>query len=73
MDHISLAVKELDEAGIPWEVETGGKHSRLTYLVDGKEFGLTVSNSPSDKRSALNLRADVRRTIRVRKENVGKN
>lgn len=71
-DYIGLAVKELDEAGIPWEVEAGGKHFRLVYFVGGREFGMTVSNSPSDKRSALNFRTQVRRTIRLGESNVGK-
>jgi hypothetical protein len=62
--YIGLAVKELDEAGIPWEVEAGGKHFRLVYFVDGREFGMIVSNSPSDSRSALNFRSQVRKTIR---------
>lgn len=63
-DHIGLAVKALDEAGIPWELEAGGKHFRLVYFVGGREFGMTVSNSPSDVRSALNLRSQVRNSIR---------
>jgi hypothetical protein len=64
--YIGLAVKELDEAGIPWEVEAGGKHFRLVYFVDGREFGMIVSNSPSDNRSALNFRSQVRKTIRAK-------
>lgn len=63
-NHISLAVKELDEAGIAWEVEAGGKHFRLVYSVNGREFGAIISNSPSDRRSNLNFRSDVRKTIR---------
>lgn len=63
--YISLAVKELDEAGIAWEVEAGGKHFRLVYSVDGREFGAVISNSPSDRRSALNFRSQVRKTIKL--------
>lgn len=64
-NYISFAVKGLDEAGIAWEVEAGGKHFRLVYSVDGREFGAVISNSPSDRRSALNFRSQVRKTIKL--------
>lgn len=63
-DYVSLAVKELDEAGIPWEFEAGSKHHRLVYYVNGKPCVATVSISSSDRRAALNFRSQIRKTIR---------
>ena len=63
-DHMALATQELDAAGIAWEIEICKRHKRLVYEIDGKVMFATVSNSPSDKRSSLNLKSDVRNSIR---------
>jgi hypothetical protein len=63
-EYIALAVQDLDDAGIPWQIEFGKRHHKLLYEVDGKVWTMTVSNSPSDKRSALNFRSQVRNSIR---------
>jgi len=65
-EYIALAVQDLDEAGIPWQVELGKRHHKLLYEIEGKVWTMTVSNSPSDKRSALNFRSQVRNSIRRR-------
>jgi hypothetical protein len=65
-EYIALAVQDLDDAGIPWQVEFGKRHHKLLYEVEGKVWMMTVSNSPSDRRSALNFRSQVRNSIRRR-------
>ena len=63
-EHIALAVKELDESGRPWELEVGGKHNRLLYVVGGRTLVAILPTSPSDHRAALNFRSYIRKTIR---------
>jgi hypothetical protein len=65
-EYIALAVQDLDDAGIPWQIELGRKHHKLLYEVDGKGWTMTVSGSPSDRRAALNFRKQVRNSIRGR-------
>jgi hypothetical protein len=65
-EYIALAVQDLDDAGIPWEIEFGKRHHKLLYEIEGKVWTMTVSASPSDKRSALNFRSQVRNSIKRR-------
>jgi hypothetical protein len=65
-EHIALAIQDLDDAGIPWQIEFGRKHHKLLYVVDGKVLSMGVSGSPSDRRAALNFRKQVRNSIRGR-------
>ena len=65
-EHIALAIQDLDDAGIPWQIEFGRKHHKLLYEVDGKVITMTVSGSPSDRRASLNFRKQVRNSIRRR-------
>jgi hypothetical protein len=65
-DFIALAVQDLDDAGIPWQIEFGKRHHKMLYEIDGKVWTLIVASSPSDKRAALNFRSQVRNSIRRR-------
>lgn len=68
-DLIDMTTRELDEMGIPWELEFCGKHSRLIYTVRGKTIVTTISKSASDRRASLNLRSLVRSSIRQMESN----
>lgn len=63
-EYISLAVKELEDMGIRWEIEIDKRHSRLIYYVNGRTIVTGIGNSPSDRRAALNLRSQVRNTVK---------
>jgi hypothetical protein len=67
-DYISLATNELDQMGLEWTVEIDSRHSRLIYVVGGRTLVTGISNSPSDKRAALNLRTQVRIAVRQEME-----
>jgi hypothetical protein len=67
-DYISLATNELDQMGIEWTVEIDSRHSRLIYVVGGRTLVTGISNSPSDKRAALNLRTQVKIAVRQEME-----
>jgi hypothetical protein len=67
-EYISLATKELDELGLEWTVEIDSRHSRLIYVVGGRTLVTSLSNSPSDKRAALNLRTQVRIAVKQEME-----
>ena len=67
-DYISLATNELDQMGIEWTVEIDSRHSRLIYVVGGRTLVTGISNSPSDKRAALNLRTQVRIAVKQEME-----
>lgn len=61
---IEPATNKMDELGIPWQVESGGKHLKLLYSVEGKKFTQTISLSSSDARTALNIKGDIMRNVR---------
>ena len=61
---LDAATAVLDEAGISYSVDMGGKHLRLDFEVNGRRCRATVPCSTSDRRSWLNAAADVRRQIR---------
>jgi hypothetical protein len=67
-DYISLATKELDELGLEWSIEIDSRHSRLIYVVGGKTLVTGISNSPSDRRAALNLRTQVKIAVKQEME-----
>jgi hypothetical protein len=67
-DYISLATNELDQMGLEWTVEIDSRHSRLIYVVGGRTLVTGISNSPSDKRAALNLRTQVRIAVKQEME-----
>lgn len=46
-----------------WSFEMGGKHPKVVYQVDGKQFSHTVPGSPSDGRSVINTKMDLRRRL----------
>jgi hypothetical protein len=52
------------EHDIPYTVETGGKHEKITLHFNGRSRFVMLSVSPSDGRNAMNTRALLRRTIR---------
>ncbi len=54
---IDRVVRQLIRQG--WRFRRGGKHGRLTH-PDGQQT-LTVAKSPSDYRSLLNFRRDLRK------------
>lgn len=53
---------ELDSHGIPYNVETGGKHVHIRYGRDYEHLHV-VAATPSDWRAPLNERALIRREI----------
>jgi phage antirepressor YoqD-like protein len=63
-DHYKAAARELRDAGLSWREELGGKHARLVIYVNGREEVETLSISPSDWRTAKEVRARFRRRIR---------
>lgn len=61
---IEPATNKLDELGIPWQMESGGKHLKLLYSVNGIRFTQTISLSSSDARTAMNIKGDIMRNVR---------
>lgn len=66
-NHLAPSTNILDEAGIPWRLEHGGSHYKLMYEVGGKKHTMIVSKSPSDSRSSINLKCQVKATVREAK------
>jgi hypothetical protein len=64
---LQILLAELRSVGLRPQVEkTGGNHNRVTWCVEGKEERVYFcSSTPSDYRSRLNVRADVRRMLRA--------
>ena len=68
-EQASLVTKMLDEMNIEWKVDVSHKHPRLLYFIDGKLFIQVFSRSASDKRSSLNMKSDICKTIRQQRGN----
>lgn len=56
--------RELEEAGIRYEVVVGRRHYQVRFTVRGRGCLVTCSRTASDYRAALNARLQVRRVIR---------
>lgn len=63
-DHYKAATRELRAAGYDWTEHHGGVHSYLAVEVNGRVEKVTVADSPSDVRAAVNAATDIRRRIR---------
>src|SRR6185312_8378296 len=62
---VDVALSELSKYGLTGRVESRGKHLEVSWVYQGVSRFVTVSATPSDRRSVLNTRADVRRTLRA--------
>lgn len=56
--------KVLDEAGVPFRIEQGGKHFKCLFEVAGEKLQFFLSATPSDFRAAKKAKCDVARMIR---------
>ncbi|EPY00449.1 hypothetical protein [Magnetospirillum fulvum] len=60
-DFDAAITRELKAAGVEhYKVERGGKHPRLVFEHDGRQFSYTLPGSPSDHRALLNMVHDLR-------------
>ncbi len=62
-EHIQPVLDFLKKENIPYELGHCSKHGTLTVNVNGREIRFTFSRSPSDGRSTLNFKAQVKRAI----------
>jgi hypothetical protein len=63
---IDAAITELRKAGIyDYEIAHGGKHPQVHWGANGTRRFYAVPGTPSDVRSAHNVRADIRRMLRA--------
>lgn len=53
----------LDEMGFTYRFETGRKHTKVWVEKDGKKGMLTISVSPSDRKSLLQVKKCARRIV----------
>ncbi len=60
---LEVVTTELDNAGVQYRVEMGGKHIRVQYGLAYEHLHV-VSATPSDWRAPLNERASIRRALR---------
>lgn len=56
--------KELNEAGITFEVVSAKRHYKVRFVVKGVKCQVVCSRTSSDHRAAVNARLEVRRRIR---------
>lgn len=59
-----LLRKELEKAGLTYEVKHRGKHPRIVFTVGGRVMQYFFPSTPSDQRGGLNCRAGLRRLLR---------
>lgn len=65
MEHIELAMEELERYGLKGEVSERGKHLEIGWETPlGRRF-VIVPKTPSDWRGCLNSRSDVRKLLRA--------
>lgn len=53
----------LDQMGVSYEFEKGGKHTKVWIEKDGKKGLVVISVSPSDHRSLGNVKKSVKRAL----------
>lgn len=63
-DCLEIALSELAAVGISPEISRGGKHIRMHWKVNGNSRSHTIPLTPSDWRSPLNSRTQIRATLR---------
>lgn len=59
-DHDRTVLEPLEQYGIPYSIEMGGKHRAVVF--NGHRY--TIASTPSDARTALNARSDIVRILR---------
>lgn len=59
------AIKQLKAIGIKPKIWVGGRHLRLSWVLNGTKQTFTIAISPSDHRSVKNNRAQLRRLLRA--------
>jgi hypothetical protein len=65
-EHLDAALAELGKFDIESTLANGGRHQKLSWQIDGRpRRTIAISGSPSDARGLLNLRAQIRRTLRA--------
>lgn len=65
MEHLELMLSELERYGLKGEVSDRGKHLEVAWVSPlGRRF-VIAPRTPSDWRSALNCRSDIRRMLRA--------
>lgn len=64
-EHHRALMRELQRYGLkPRLGMTNGSHVRVEWEVGGKPYHVVTSNTPSDHRTALNARAQIRRQLK---------
>lgn len=63
-DIVDMVVEELEAVGLKADVNKGGKHIKIQWQVMGKPRLFICPNTPSDHRSFLNSRSDIRKILR---------
>jgi hypothetical protein len=66
-DCLNAALAELEAVGVrDYQLAHGGKHLQLRWSVNGHPLRiLTIAGTPSDFRSPLNTRRDIRALLRL--------
>lgn len=62
-EHIRPVLRYLEEEGIEWQIEYGSKHPCITVTINGRVVSWYFSRTSSDKKSGLNFRSQVRRSV----------
>lgn len=71
-DHLNIVEEVMEEFGvINWDIEKGRKHPILVFSFSGRTFKYPLASTPSDRRSVLNCRADLRRMCRLQRADHG--
>jgi len=60
---LDVVTFELDRRGIPHTITHGGKHAKVSFVVDGRPRHQAVSLSPSDHRAPRNALSELRRKL----------
>jgi len=69
-DHLAPTLAFLDQENIPYEITHAGKHGCLVLKIGNRTVKWFFAMSPSDGRSTLNFRAQVRRVVQRHRENI---
>lgn len=65
LEHLEPVMEELERYGLRGEIGERGKHLEIRWKTPNGERFITMPRTPSDWRSALNSRSDLRKLLRA--------
>lgn len=67
-EYLQSVENVLRDLNVPFDIKPGRKHLKLHMLINGITYVRGISSSSSDVRAVYNIRSQLRRFVRERRE-----